>query len=174
MSSVPPRAGDDKIHSANLQRNCLCTELSRAMILYNEFLQQDGLDWHDRYPEDDEVLKQVTKYLYRVLSDPSKGYFVNCSQEAEQNVHRVQERMKLSFITDALESVQVNAVERVAASLKEDVCSVCLEKFDCETVYRIKSCNHVFHESCLRDHILQAQTCPLCRRDLSNDVWALK
>ena len=41
-------------------------------------------------------------------------------------------------------------------------CSICLEKLDsnCVSLY---SCEHIYHESCIREWLKKNRICPLCR-----------
>jgi len=45
---------------------------------------------------------------------------------------------------------------------KSQDCSICLQKMN---DYVITLCNHVFCDSCLIQHLLNNQTCPLCRKE---------
>jgi hypothetical protein len=49
-----------------------------------------------------------------------------------------------------------------AEEQKSEDCSICLQKMN---DYVITVCNHVFCDSCLIQHLLNDQTCPLCRKD---------
>lgn len=172
-ASPPPAAVDPAIHSANLQRNCLVTELCNVVERYKKFTDEEELDVRDRYREDNDVMRQILKYLILAMSDTNKGYQINNTDHAEAIFQSAKARMLPCLIEmEALESVNEKDVERVLSSLKEDVCAICLYEFgdDSEESCRIKTCNHVFHKSCLKEHLLQTTTCPLCGQDIGTDV----
>ena len=56
-------------------------------------------------------------------------------------------------------------------SFKEDICSICLEKFIIEDVENNDEiiglkCNHMFHKKCVEPWILKNRNCPLCKQDI--------
>lgn len=54
----------------------------------------------------------------------------------------------------------------------KDECCICLEAYakgETICVAGVKSCNHVFHESCIKEWLRKQDQCPLCRVDLLAD-----
>ncbi|KAG6484807.1 hypothetical protein ZIOFF_053332 [Zingiber officinale] len=45
-------------------------------------------------------------------------------------------------------------------------CSICLDDFDAATRVLAMPCRHLFHEVCLKEWLLQSNSCPLCRFSL--------
>ncbi len=171
---LPPRAEYQKRHSANLQRNCLATELSRTLSRYTTFLDQESLNFKDRFDEDEWIIRQVMKYLTHVLTDVTQGYVVGGTEETAAKLQIIKEDLEKAFISDALETVSAEGACRVASCLKDDVCAICLEKFGgAEEPCKIKSCDHVFHRGCLKIHLARELRCPTCRKDISQDVWKI-
>jgi E3 ubiquitin-protein ligase synoviolin len=55
-----------------------------------------------------------------------------------------------------------------AEELEEDhVCIICRDEMMVETTKRLPGCGHLFHKSCLREWLVQQQSCPTCRGDIS-------
>eukprot|EP00536_Pseudo-nitzschia_multiseries_P017350 jgi/Psemu1/321162/estExt_fgenesh1_pm.C_15120001 len=50
---------------------------------------------------------------------------------------------------------------------KEHICIICRDEMTAETAKRLPGCGHIFHKSCLREWLVQQQTCPICRKDIS-------
>jgi hypothetical protein len=63
--------------------------------------------------------------------------------------------------------VKENFTEKVTIDKEniEDNCSICLSKLISLPLLKIKSCNHIFHKSCLQIYLEKHQgtKCPLCR-----------
>mmetsp|Transcript_20175 Transcript_20175/g.41886 ORF Transcript_20175/g.41886 Transcript_20175/m.41886 type:complete len:705 (-) Transcript_20175:198-2312(-) len=50
---------------------------------------------------------------------------------------------------------------------EEHTCIICRDEMTVETAKRLPGCGHIFHKSCLREWLVQQQTCPTCRGDIS-------
>jgi len=50
---------------------------------------------------------------------------------------------------------------------KERICIICRDEMTVETAKRLPGCGHIMHKSCLREWLVQQQTCPTCRGDIS-------
>jgi len=51
--------------------------------------------------------------------------------------------------------------------LEEDsICIICRDEITVETAKRLPGCGHIMHKSCLREWLVQQQTCPTCRGDI--------
>mmetsp|Transcript_18949 Transcript_18949/g.43970 ORF Transcript_18949/g.43970 Transcript_18949/m.43970 type:complete len:566 (-) Transcript_18949:454-2151(-) len=50
---------------------------------------------------------------------------------------------------------------------KERICIICREEMTVETAKKLPGCGHIFRKSCLREWLVQQQTCPTCRGDIS-------
>ena len=60
-------------------------------------------------------------------------------------------------------------------SRKETECAICLEEFKgVDIIKAFYKCEHIFHKNCLRDWLQRANECPLCKRDLTEDINKMK
>merc|ERR1719343_567044 len=50
---------------------------------------------------------------------------------------------------------------------KERICIICREEMTVDTAKKLPGCGHIFRKSCLREWLVQQQTCPTCRGDIS-------
>jgi len=50
---------------------------------------------------------------------------------------------------------------------EEHICIICRDEMTVETAKRLPGCGHIMHKSCLREWLVQQQTCPTCRGDIS-------
>lgn len=50
----------------------------------------------------------------------------------------------------------------------EDTCSICLIDFELgnDSVIKTRSCNHYFHEECIKQWLIIKTTCPNCQNNL--------
>lgn len=55
-------------------------------------------------------------------------------------------------------------------STEPESCTICLEDLKAGVLVRTLNCTHTFHSSCILEWYLSKSTCPLCKRDLLNDV----
>lgn len=60
--------------------------------------------------------------------------------------------------------VEVLVYRGDAKEFNSDECVICLGSFEeGEECWVIKTCNHVYHESCIKEWLSRNQQCPLCR-----------
>ncbi|XP_021762655.1 E3 ubiquitin-protein ligase RNF181 homolog [Chenopodium quinoa] len=57
--------------------------------------------------------------------------------------------------------------KRITADECDEICSICLDDVT-ENINCVLSCNHGFHEICLRRWFQRKRSCPLCRFDYSS------
>jgi len=48
-------------------------------------------------------------------------------------------------------------------------CSICLEKQN-ETTVKLDICNHLYHEKCIKMCLEKSNLCPLCRKDVYDNI----
>jgi hypothetical protein len=46
-------------------------------------------------------------------------------------------------------------------------CIICRDEMSVDTSKKLPGCGHLFHKSCLREWLVQQQTCPTCRGDIA-------
>ena len=46
-------------------------------------------------------------------------------------------------------------------------CIICRDEMTTSDCKRLPGCNHIFHKSCLREWLVQQQSCPTCRSDIA-------
>ena len=49
---------------------------------------------------------------------------------------------------------------------EEHTCIICRDDMTVENTKRLPGCGHLFHKSCLREWLVQQQSCPTCRGDI--------
>jgi len=49
----------------------------------------------------------------------------------------------------------------------EECCIICRDTMSMHDSKELPGCGHIFHTSCLREWLVQQQTCPTCRADIS-------
>lgn len=58
--------------------------------------------------------------------------------------------------------------DNLKEKLKEEVCSICLDKvINGSKIRKIKFCPHYFHSECIQDWVKVNETCPNCKLELS-------
>jgi len=64
--------------------------------------------------------------------------------------------------------IDITEERRKKHKIYDSNCSICLELIENgELLRRIKPCKHTFHDKCLKDWLLQKESCPNCNFDLS-------
>ncbi|KAL3941669.1 MAG: hypothetical protein SGBAC_004010 [Bacillariaceae sp.] len=48
----------------------------------------------------------------------------------------------------------------------EPICIICRDEMTIHSAVKLPGCGHIFHKSCLREWLVQQQTCPTCRSDI--------
>jgi len=58
----------------------------------------------------------------------------------------------------------------------DEVCSICLERFETPGHIEETACGHIFHKNCMERYIQHDARCPVCKRSLLEDlsrVWSM-
>lgn len=74
---------------------------------------------------------------------------IDIPEEIDTNVHLNQ--------FDICLTIQIN-----------DVCSICLEAFQINSIVSKLTCNHYFHKTCIKEWIKEKPSCPLDRKPIKN------
>jgi len=77
---------------------------------------------------------------------------------------RMQAFQKYRKLLSSMNRFQNPTVEELE---EEHICIICRDEMTVETAKRLPGCGHIFHKSCLREWLVQQQTCPTCRGDIS-------
>jgi len=59
--------------------------------------------------------------------------------------------------------------------LKDEICSICHDKFNSENEFSVTDCGHYFHKNCLSKlfEISRKSDCPLCREEIFKETLNL-
>jgi hypothetical protein len=68
-------------------------------------------------------------------------------------------------INDALE-LKVLIYDEISDKEKDKECSICLSEFEKESKVSLITCNHLFHNDCIREWSMYKQNCPICRKKI--------
>jgi hypothetical protein len=52
--------------------------------------------------------------------------------------------------------------------INNDECSICLDVINATSKIKLINCNHIFHRVCIAEWTKINNTCPLCRKNISN------
>ena len=56
-------------------------------------------------------------------------------------------------------------------SRKETNCAICLRDFHgVDIIKAFYKCGHIFHKACLKNWLIRSNFCPLCKREIPNDI----
>ncbi|XP_050217916.1 uncharacterized protein LOC126668783 [Mercurialis annua] len=78
----------------------------------------------------------------------------------------VEERREGTLTLIQLFKKVVYSKKKVSTSEEDDdVCPICLEKFEDENECVVLPCSHMFHELCLQNWLNKNTLCPICRAD---------
>lgn len=97
------------------------------------------------------------------------GMPINLMREVYVSFSALRERLNAFFKYRRL----MANMNRFAAATDEEleeqgnVCIICRDEMTVRDCKRLPGCRHIFHKSCLREWLVQQQSCPTCRTDIS-------
>ena len=97
------------------------------------------------------------------------GMPINLFREVYISFSALRERLSAFFKYRRL----MANMNRFAAATDEEleeqgsVCIICRDEMTVRDCKRLPGCRHIFHKSCLREWLVQQQSCPTCRTDIS-------
>lgn len=94
---------------------------------------------------------------------------VNDDKKNEEK-NRVQLREKLILQLDEFQFQDIHKFIDKKNENLDDVCSICLEKFDIIDIIKKLPCEHIFHKKCLLKWLKESDLCPLCKDDLNEEL----
>jgi RING-H2 zinc finger protein RHA1/RING/U-box domain-containing protein len=62
--------------------------------------------------------------------------------------------------------LKVLVYDEICNEEKEKECSICLSEFEKESKVSLISCNHLFHNECIKEWSMYKQNCPICRKKI--------
>jgi hypothetical protein len=62
--------------------------------------------------------------------------------------------------------LKVLVYNEICNEQKEKECSICLCEFEKESKVSLISCNHLFHNECIKEWSMYKQNCPICRKKI--------
>jgi len=121
-----------------------------------------------------EVQAQGAKFLFYVtffaIVLTYYGLPINLFREVYLSFQKLRQRL-LAFANYRRLMASMNRFDSVASDeeLEEAgrVCIICRDEMTLQGSKRLPGCGHVFHSSCLRDWLVQQQSCPTCRGDIA-------
>ena len=121
-----------------------------------------------------EVQAQGAKFLFYVtffaIVLAHYGLPINLFREVYLSFQKLRSRL-LAFANYRRLMASMDRFESVAndEELEEAgrVCIICRDEMTLQGSKRLPGCGHVFHKSCLREWLVQQQSCPTCRGDIA-------
>jgi E3 ubiquitin-protein ligase synoviolin len=119
-----------------------------------------------------EVQAQAAKFLFYVtffaIVMTYYGMPINLFREVYLSFQSLKQRL-VAF--GKYRQLMAN-MNRFASPTQEEIdedssCIICRDEMTVETTKRLPGCGHLFHKSCLREWLVQQQSCPTCRGDIA-------
>ncbi|KRX04613.1 hypothetical protein PPERSA_04428 [Pseudocohnilembus persalinus] len=80
---------------------------------------------------------------------------------------------KIGFVSKGLTKEQIKLISKqyYNEQMKKfgDVCTICYNDFQEKEKVRILNCEHIFHASCIKNWLKQEKTCPMCKKEITNE-----
>ena len=97
------------------------------------------------------------------------GMPVNLFREVYISFAALKERLTAFFTYRQL----MASMNRFPAATQEELdeagpCIICRDEMTVQDCKRLPACRHIFHKSCLREWLVQQQSCPTCRSDIAS------
>jgi hypothetical protein len=120
-----------------------------------------------------EVQAQAAKFFFYVtffaIVMTYYGLPINLFREVYMSLQALKQRV-VAFGKYRQLMASMNRFENPTEEELEDAgstCIICRDDMKVATSKRLPGCGHLFHKSCLRDWLVQQQTCPTCRGDIT-------
>lgn len=120
-----------------------------------------------------EVQAQAAKFFFYVtffaIVMTYYGLPINLFREVYMSFQALKQRL-LAFGKYRQLMASMNRFENPTEEELEEAgstCIICRDEMTVVTTKRLPGCGHLFHKSCLRDWLVQQQSCPTCRGDIT-------
>ncbi|CAJ1952320.1 unnamed protein product [Cylindrotheca closterium] len=118
-----------------------------------------------------EVQAQAAKFLFYVtffaIVMTNYGMPINLFREVYVSFQALKSRLvafgKYRQLMAKMSTFESPNQEEIDA---EPICIICRDEMTIHTSVKLPGCGHIFHKSCLREWLVQQQTCPTCRSDI--------
>lgn len=152
MRSVAPAAGEGGTSNSArgmAQRAALFSQLREQlmMMLHSSHEQQEALERMGIDKDIDDMTYEELLELEERMGSVSKGLSDERASEVLQDVPSV--------------------------TAGDGSCAICLDQLLCETledgqlrVSRIRNCDHMFHEKCIKGWLKENKICPICKKEV--------
>ena len=73
---------------------------------------------------------------------------------------------------DTQKMQKINNSKEFLQDMNKNLCPICYDIYDEESIVFMTNCNHYFHRQCIEDSINKTQNgdkCPICRNHLKNN-----
>lgn len=120
-----------------------------------------------------EVQAQAAKFLFYVIFFAIVltyyGMPINLFREVYVSFQALKQRL-VAFAKYRRLMASMNRFESVKEEELEEAgrdCIICRDDMTVNDCKKLPGCGHIFHKSCLREWLVQQQTCPTCRGDIT-------
>lgn len=120
-----------------------------------------------------ELQAQAAKFLFYVIFFAIVmtyyGMPINLFREVYVSFQALKQRL-VAFAKYRRLMASMNRFESVAEEELEEAgrdCIICRDDMTINDCKKLPGCGHIFHKSCLREWLVQQQTCPTCRGDIT-------
>lgn len=120
-----------------------------------------------------EVQAQAAKFLFYVtffaIVLTYYGMPINLFREVYVSFQQLKQRL-LAFTKYRRLMASMNRFESVNEEELEEAgndCIICRDEMSVNDCKKLPGCGHIFHKSCLREWLVQQQSCPTCRGDIT-------
>ena len=119
-----------------------------------------------------EVQAQAAKFLFYVtffaIVMTYYGMPINLFREVYMSFNALKQRLvAFSKYRQLMASMNRFATPTEEELAEDSSCIICRDEMTVETTKKLPGCGHLFHKSCLREWLVQQQSCPTCRGDIS-------
>jgi E3 ubiquitin-protein ligase synoviolin len=118
-----------------------------------------------------EVQTQATKFVFYVtffaIVMTYYGMPINLFREVYVSFQSLKQRLvAFSKYRQLMANMNRFASPTPEELEEEHICIICRDEMTVETTKKLPGCGHLFHKSCLREWLVQQQSCPTCRGDI--------
>jgi E3 ubiquitin-protein ligase synoviolin len=119
-----------------------------------------------------EVQAQAAKFLFYVTFFAIVMTYYGMPINLFREVYMSFQALKQRLVAFGKYRQLMASMNRFATPTEEELaedpsCIICRDEMTVDSTKKLPGCGHLFHKSCLREWLVQQQSCPTCRGDIS-------
>ena len=113
-----------------------------------------------------EVTNQVTQLLLEASKPIDMKKLTSLDPVSFNNYLTSKNSTNKNVISEKNDALDLKVLVYDEIHNEEKECSICLSEFEKDSKVSLISCNHLFHNECIKEWSMYKQNCPICRKKI--------